>query len=187
MRQPCPQGGVASFRLPLGPEALPPHPMLPPCVIEVQGRRVVKRGEATIQEWTNETGTHTAAEKRTHNRDRGASCLQPGSMGSEAIGNIQPQHPTLLRLRPIRKRFRYAAAPHAFCILAGPRSLKMDGMQPAQPSPSPVRHQKATEGFTLKQTAMRVRCDGHLSHPSNPTVLPACSLQAPPRPCPGLV
>ncbi|KAH8753606.1 hypothetical protein F5883DRAFT_191593 [Diaporthe sp. PMI_573] len=95
-----------------------------------QGRHV-KRSEATVKGRTSETHTHTERERESRTHGRAASCLQPGSMGrgywQYSVG-IQP-----FTITANTQTFRYAAAPHAFCILAGPRTLKMDGMQPAQP------------------------------------------------------
>lgn len=74
---------------------------------------------------TNGRATHT--HHTTHAaRQRG---LRPGLIDKRLLA-IFNRHPNFYDYGQYAKTFRYAAMPHAFCILAGPRTLKMACSQP---------------------------------------------------------
>lgn len=92
--------------------------------------------------------TRTHPEREAHTYGWAVCCMRPGSRGRGYW-----QYSTSIQTFTITantQRFRYAAAPHAFCILAGPRTLKMDGMQQAHPIPGQAPERP------LKQTAMGI-------------------------------
>lgn len=131
-------------------------------VAAVRGRCLVKGGEAKIEDRTNEA--HTPHTTTTHTQ--GKAALLATQIDRQRLLAIFNRHPNFYDYGKYAKTFRYAATPHAFCILAVPRSLKMACSQP-RPGQAPK---------SLKeQTAM-----GSLPIPANTTLLQDASLQAPP-------